>query len=172
VDLGSSFVNIIYRGILIRFLQAALIVLVLSVGWLIYHRLPISPSDEEHQAGTTNLQIVIEKPSENGGIPLDVTVDLYPVDLIAVRHEFFTEPRAGKRFDDFLKERMKGRSPVTAHLDKQGHGVITIAPGSWWLHAKLSGDEEIEWRLPINVSGPKQTLQLNSQNAYTRSKTF
>jgi hypothetical protein len=165
-------VNIIYRGILIRFLQAALIVLVLSVGWLIYHRLPISPDDEERQVSTTNLQIVIEKPSEDGGIPLDVTVDLYPVDLIAVRHEFFTEPRAGKRFDDFLKERMKGRSPVTTHLDKQGFGAITIAPGSWWLHAKLSGDEEIEWRLPITVSGPKQTLQLNSQNAYTRSKTF
>ncbi|HEY6804770.1 MAG TPA: hypothetical protein VI306_14445 [Pyrinomonadaceae bacterium] len=164
--------NIIYRGIIIRCLQAALIVLVLSVGWLIYHRLPVSPADEQRQAGKTSLQIVIERPSETGGMPLDVTVELYPVDLVAVRHEFFTEPRAGKRFDDFLKERMKGRSPVTAHLDKQGSGAITIAPGSWWLHAKLSGDEEIEWRLPITVSGAKQTLQLTSQNAYTRSKTF
>jgi len=114
----------------------------------------------------------MERSSESAGAPLNVSVELYPVDVIAVRHEFFTEPRTGKRFDDFLKERMKGRSPVTAHLDNQGRGSVNITPGSWWLHAKLSGDEELEWRLPVNITGAKQTLQLNAQNAYTRSKTF
>jgi hypothetical protein len=162
----------IYRGIAIRLLQVALIAIVVGASWLIYKRMPSSPSDDEGQLGATNLQIIVERPPEDLGMALDIAVDLYPVDIVAVRQEFFTDPRAGKRFDDFLKERMKGRSPVTAHLDKQGRGSITVTPGSWWLHAKLSGDEELEWRLPITVNGAKQTLQLNEQNAYTRSKTF
>jgi hypothetical protein len=89
-----------------------------------------------------------------------------------VQHEFFTEPRAGKRFDDFLKERMKGRSPISARLDKQGHGAVALAPGSWWLLATLAGDEQLEWRLPVKVTGTKQIVELTSQNAYTRSKSF
>ena len=103
---------------------------------------------------------------------MDVSVSLYPVDIIAVRHEFFTEPRPGKPFETFLKERMKGRSPINARLDKQGQGSVTLAPGSWWLHATLSGDEQLEWRLPVTVTGSKQVIELTPQNAYTRSKTF
>jgi len=103
---------------------------------------------------------------------LDVAINLYPVDVIAVRHEFFTEPRAGKRFEDFLRERMKGRSPVSARLDKQGQAAVSLAPGSWWLHATLSGEEQIEWRLPVTVGDAKQIVELTPQNAYTRSKSF
>jgi hypothetical protein len=162
----------IYRGVAIRLLQAALVTGFASGVWLIYRSLPSSASPPENDAGSTTLQIVVERPSDAEGVALDVAVDIYPVDLVAVRHEFFTEPRAGKRFDDFLKERMRGRSPVSTRLDKQGHGLVKLAPGNWWLHAKLSGDEELEWRLPLTVSGSNQSLQLNSQNAYTRSKAF
>jgi hypothetical protein len=49
---------------------------------------------------------------------------------------------------------------------------VTLAPGSWWLHATLSGDEQLEWRLPVTVGGTKQVIELTPQNAYTRSKTF
>ena len=140
--------------------------------WLIYRSLPSSASPPENEAGSTTLQIVIERPSDSEGVALDVEVQIFPVDLVAVNHEFFSEPRAGKRFGDFLKERMKGRSPIITHLDKQGRGSVKLAPGNWWLHAKLSGDEELEWRLPLMLSGSNQSLQLNSQNAYTRSKAF
>ena len=162
----------IYRALAIRVLQAAVVGVVVVGGWLIYRGLPRTPSQVDDRQGATTLQIVIEQPKETAGVALDVAVDIYPVDLIAVRHEYFTEPSGGKRFDDFLKERMKGRSPVTTHLDKQGRGTVTLSPGSWWLHAKLSGDEELEWRLPLTISGSSQSLELNSQNAYTRSKTF
>lgn len=150
----------------------AVVGVVVMGGWLIYRGLPKTPNQVDDRPGATTLQIVIERPQDTAGVALDVAIDIYPVDLVAVRHEYFTEPRAGKRFDDFLKERMKGRSPVTTHLDKQGRGTVTLAPGSWWLHAKLSGDEELEWRLPLTISGSSQSLELNSQNAYTRSKTF
>ena len=159
------------RGLSILALQAALIAVLVGAGWLIYRRLPESagPADTTER---TNVQIFIKQAPESVGQSLDVAVSLYPVDIIAVRHEFFTETRPGKRFEDFLKERMKGRSPVNARLDKQGRGTVSLPPGSWWLHATLSGDEQLEWRLPVTVTGTKQVIELTPQNAYTRSKTF
>ena len=161
----------VLRGIAIRILQVALILALVGAGWLIYRQLPESAADVTDDRGSTTLQIVIRQPPTVGSA-LDVPVSLYPVDIVAVRHEFFTEPRAGKRFEDFLKERMRGRSPINARLDKQGQGAVLLAPGSWWLHATLSGDEQLEWRLPVKVGGPRQTIELTPQNAYTRSKTF
>jgi hypothetical protein len=160
------------RGLTIVALQALLILLLVGAGWWIYRRLPSSGSEADASHQTTNLQIIIQQAPESVGPSLDVAVSLYPVDIIAVRHEFFTEPPKGKRFEDFLKERMKGRSPVNARLDKQGHGSVSLAPGNWWLHATLSGDEQLEWRLPVTVVGSKQVIELTPQNAYTRSKTF
>ncbi len=161
------------RALAIVTLQAALLVVLVGAGWLIYRQLPASGSDVEASQKTTTLQIVIRQPPESVGPGLDVAVNLYPVDILAVRHEFFTEQRPGKRFEDFLKERMRGRSPVQGRLDKQGQGAVMVAPGSWWLHATISGDEQLEWRLPVRVaSGVRQTVELTPQNAYTRSKSF
>jgi len=160
------------RGLLIRLLQVGLIFVLVGAGWLIYRQLPAGSTDIRSNLGTTTLQIFIRQAPETVGPALDAAVRLYPVDIVAVRHEFFTESRPGKRFEDFLKERMKGRSPVKAKLDKQGQGAVLLAPGSWWLHATLSGDEQLEWRLPVTVGGTKQVIELTPQNAYTRSKTF
>ena len=162
----------VFRSLLIVVLQVGLIVVLAGAGWLIYRQLPASATDVKTAQATTTLQILIRQPPESAGPALDVAVSLYPVDIIAVRHEFFTETRPGKRFEDFLKERMKGRSPINARLDKQGQGAVTLAPGSWWLHATLSGDEQLEWRLPVTVGATKQVIELTPQNAYTRSKTF
>lgn len=159
------------RRVTILALQAGLIFALVGAGWLIYRRLPES-SAQVDSAERTSLQILIKQTPDSVGQSLDVSVSLYPVDIIAVRHEFFTETRPGKRFEDFLKERMKGRAPVNARLDKQGSGSVSLAPGSWWLHATLSGDEQLEWRLPVTVTGAKQVIELTPQNAYTRSKTF
>jgi hypothetical protein len=159
-----------FRSVLILVLRVALVAAIGGAGWLIYRQLPAT-SGASDDLRTTNLQIVLQQP-ENDGPALDVQVSLYPVNVVAVRHEFFSEPRAGKRFDDFLKERMKGRSPVNVRLDNQGHGSAMLAPGNWWLLAKLKGDQEIEWRMNLTVIGPKQVVELTSQNAYTRSKVF
>ena len=162
----------VIRGLAIRALQVGLILMLVGAGWLIYRRLPATISEPTSDRGSTTLQIVIHQSPDSAGNGLDVPVSLYPVDIVAVRHEFFTEPQKGKRFEDFLKERMRGRSPINARLDKQGQGAVLLAPGSWWLHATLSGDEQLEWRLPVKVGGGKQTIELTPQNAYTRSKTF
>ena len=163
-------ITAVSRSLLILALRVALVLILGGAGWSIYKHLPASTS--EINPDTTSLQIVLQQSGDITASNLDIPLELYPIDIVAVRHEFFTEPRAGKRFEDFLKERMKGRSPVSARLDKQGRGTVVLTPGNWWLHAKLSGDEDLEWRLPVSVTGPKQTVELTPQNAYTRSRTF
>lgn len=145
----------------------------MAVGWAIYSQLPRQSATEPQAAnGETILQIVLRPSLNREAEVLDIPVELYPVDIVSVRDEYFSERRAGKRFDDFLSERMKGRNPVTAKLDRQGQTSLVINPGNWWLHALLSGDEELEWRLPIKVSGRKQTVELTSQNVYARTRSF
>lgn len=151
-------------------LRAGLLAAIIGAGWMIYSRLPQQPAVES-AGGETTLLIVL-RPIDNGPGTLDIPVELYPVDIVSVRDEYFTERRAGKRFDDFLSEKMKGRNPVTAKLDKLGQTSVVVNPGNWWLHALLTGDEELEWRLPIKVSGRKQTVELTSQNIYTRTRSF
>jgi hypothetical protein len=167
---GRDF-NSALRTLEIIALRAILVVALVAAGWYVYRQLPATSSDSAGEDAGTSLQIVLRRP-ESAGLALDVPVNLYPVDIVAVQHEFFSEPRAGKRYDDFLKERMKGRTPIKTRLDKEGHGSVTLAPGSWWLHVIVSGDEQIEWRLPVRVGSGKQTVELTPQNAYTRSKSF
>ncbi len=163
----------ISRGLITLLLRGGLLAALLSAGWFIYSRLPHEVTEiPAATGGETVLQIILRQPGRMGPQAHDISVELYPVDIVAVRHEYFTERRAGKRFDDFLRERMKGRNPVTARLDQAGQTTVMVGPGNWWLHATLPGEEDLEWRLPVNVGGPKQTIELTSQNVYTRTKSF
>ena len=163
--------KVIYRHLSILVLRAGLVGLLLGTGWLIYQQLPVTDSESASKASQTTLQIVLRN-AESNTAPLDLAVDLYPVDIVAVQHEYFTDPRPGKRYEDFLKDRMKGRSRINTRLDNQGQGTVMLTPGNWWLHAKLSGMEEVEWRLPLTITGAKQTVELTPQNVYTRSRSF
>src|SRR5262249_58975062 len=99
-------------SLIVLLLRVALVVLLFGVGWLVYRKLPPSSSASNAQGtGPTALQIVLRSDQRFSGAALDVPVELYPIDIVAVRHEFFAERRAGERFDDFVKQRMKGRSP-------------------------------------------------------------
>ena len=167
-----SVLGSVSRSLAIVFLRVALVAVLVGIGWLIYKQLPDSYSERNADRGRTDVQIILRNVPDVGATGLDVPVRIYPVDIIAVQHEYFSEPRAGKRFEDFFKERMKGRKQISARLDQQGQGTVMLSPGNWWLHAKLSGDEEVEWRLPLIITGDKQTIELTPQNAYTRSKSF
>ena len=165
--------NSTFHRLLTLALRAGLIVSLFAAGWWVYRELPDQPAEVSQASDSnTTLEIVLRPSPGIGTGALDIPVELYPVDIVAVRHEYFTERRAGKRFDDFLNERMKGRQTVTGGLDKQGQGLVVVSPGNWWVHARLEGEEELEWRLPINVAGPKQTVELTTQNVYTRARSF
>ena len=160
-------------NLLTLFLRAALVVALFASGWLIYSKLPHQNSPNlKVNNGETVLQIVLHPPVNSGTDALDISVEFYPVDIVAARHEYFAERRAGKGYYDFLNERMKGRAPVATRLDKQGQGVVALSGGSWWLHAQLDGEENVEWRLHLDVAGPRQTVELTPQNIYSRTRSF
>jgi len=164
--------NIIVRLVTLV-LQTALVLGLFSAGWLIYRRLPAHlPNTTEERASDALIEVIMRPSPPLSGIALDVPVEFYPVDIVAVHHEYFTERRAGKRFDDFLTERMNGRRPVTVRLDQSGRATVAVGRGNWWVHAALMGEEDLEWRLPVSITAPKQTVELNPQNAYTRTKSF
>jgi len=160
-------------NLLTFFLRAALVVGLFASGWLIYSKLPHENSASlKVHSGETMLQIVL-RPSVSGGTDaLDIPVEFYPFDIVAARHEYFTERRAGIGYYDFMNEQMKGRAKVATRLDKQGQGVVALSGGSWWLHAQLDGEENLEWRLHLDVAGPRQTIELTPQNIYTRTRSF
>jgi hypothetical protein len=168
-DLMTNVESTTYRLVTVM-LRLALVLGLFTAGWFVYVKLPHASDTSSKAVTTTNLEILLQPGSARTS--LDIPVQMYPVDLVAVRHEYFAERRAGKRFEDFLKERMNGRAPVNAQLDAQGHATVLVSPGNWWVHALLPGDEDLEWRLPVTVTGQKQTIELTPQNAYTRAKSF
>jgi hypothetical protein len=164
--------RISYRLLAIA-LRVALLVALVGAGWAIYKRLPNKgPTSSTNASGQATIHILLQPPQDMGQAPQDIPIEISPVDIVAVRHEFFVEPRAGQRFDEFLQQRMNGRTVINSKLDSQGRVSITLQPGNWWVHAILSGEEDLEWRLPVSIAGGNQTVELTQQNAYTRSKSF
>jgi hypothetical protein len=155
-------------------MRIALVLALCGAVWSVYSNLPADETGAggSGSANTTALYIQLLLSPEDAVAPLSIPVELYPVDIAAVRREYASEPRPGVRFDDFLKRQMRGRTPLEAQLDQQGQAIVNLAPGKWWLHATLAGQHNIEWRLSVNIYGRKQTIQLTSDNAYARTKTF
>jgi hypothetical protein len=164
------------RILIVNALRVALVVALLGACWTIYRRLPQgddSTADSARASRQTLLRIVLRRDALGGGdARTDVPVELYPVDVAAARREFEDERRYGQRFEDFVTRRMGARQPVAARLNGEGQTVVAVAPGRWWVHATLAGADELSWRLPVNVAGREQTVELTPENAYTRTKSF
>lgn len=182
---------------LVAILRAALVLALVGAGWLIYHRLP--PDDDDatpayglgasRQTRDTLLRIVIPRRDSNnnnnngdgessggGSAQPDsavIPVLLYSIDVAAAQREFYDERRPGTRFEDFIVRRMGTRQPVRTQLDANGQTNVYVTPGRWWIHAvREEGAEEISWRLPVNIAGREQIIELTGANAYMRTKRF
>ena len=160
--------------IAIVLMRLALVMALVGGVWSIYRGLPADEyaSSNADSGNSTMLSIQLRLSPVDAGAPVSVPVELYPVDIAAVRREYASDPRPGIRFDDFLKRRMRGRTPLEAQLNEQGQATLNVTPGKWWVHAVLAGQNNREWRLPVTVYGRRQTIQLTSENAYARTKTF
>src|SRR5688572_25609599 len=97
---SESVAQTVTRTLAIVLLRVALVAILFGAGWFIYKQLPVTESEVVADNAETNVQIVLRNVPDVAAAGLDVPVDIYPVDIVAVRHEFFTEPRAGKRFED------------------------------------------------------------------------
>jgi len=160
-------------------LGAVLITALWLAGWNVYRRLPLDGSlahTEASQANNTNAnsELTLVLRSDSAATPVNTRIELYPIDFAAAQRDYSAAVRPGKTFDDFLGQRMKGLVPVRAKLDDNGRAVAKVSEGNWWIRATatLTGGEEIEWRLPVNVFGRGQTVELTAENAYERTKTF
>jgi hypothetical protein len=160
-------------NLVVGVLRLMLLVALIWAGWNIYRKLPGGESAPPGSAeGETSLMIVLRPSEQDTNTTVNIPVQLYPVDLSAVQREYGFERRPGVRFEDFLNERMQGRAPVRARLDERGQAIVSVRPGRWWIHALLSGSQNVEWRLPVNVAGRQQTIELTSGNIYARTKSF
>ena len=173
---------------LVAVLRAALVLAFVGVGWHIYSRLPHDETAAPAAAGLgasrqthdTLLRITLPRAQgNNSGAQTDsaaavvTPVMLYSVDVAAAQREFYDERRPGMRFEDFIVRRMGTRQPVRTQLDANGETIVYVPPGRWWIHAtREEGTQEISWRLPVNVAGREQTVELNGANAYMRTKKF
>jgi len=153
-------------------LRAGLVVALAGAAWLIYHRLPVTSTAKSASANQASVQILLQLPADLQGVRLDIPVEFSPVDIVQVRHEYYSEPRNGKRFEEFVNERKNGRTSLTTTLDKSGRGALQVPSGTWWVNAVIVGEETLEWRVKIAISGSEQTLELNTENLYTRSRSF
>lgn len=163
------------HGLAALVVRAALVLALAGGVWSVYRRLPHDERDGlgEEQAAATNLRVVLRRasikfPLAEGRVP----VQLYPINLAAARSEFESEHRPGVRFEDFVMRQMGNRQPIKGELDERGEAVLTIPPGRWWVHAVVAGEQELAWRLPVNVVGREVTVELTYDNAYLRAKKF
>jgi hypothetical protein len=163
------------RILIVNALRVALVAALLGAGWAVYRKLP---QDESGAARTgraskqTLVRIVLRREGVGDAGVADTAVEVYSVDVAAARREFDDERRYGQRFEDFVTRRMGARQPVSAKLNADGQALVALSPGRWWVHATLAGANELTWRLPVNVSGREQTVELTPSNAYTRAKSF
>ena len=143
-------------------------------GWNVYRRLP-DDSTSNTRAGK-NAEPGIEATITLGvePAPLDSRVEVYPLDFAALQRDYFASPLAQKRFDDFLGRRLKGLEPVRAKFDGNRRAAVKLTIGNWWVRAtaEMPNGESLEWRLPMNVSGQGQTVELTNENVYEKTKKF
>ena len=158
-------------------LGVALVGGMFGAGWNVYRSLPVDGSVAMNFAASDSraeTKVTVMLRNDIAGATLNSPVEIYPFDLVAAQREFQATPHLARQFDDFLLRRMHGITPVKANTDNAGRALAILNEGNWWLHATavLGGGETIEWRLPVNVVGREQTVELTMENAYERTKKF
>src|SRR5258706_5642659 len=156
-------------------LAAALVGALLIAGWTVYRRLPADGTRTDTSTGArAQSEMTIILRGDSAATPVNTRVELYPIDFVAVQRDYSAALRPGKSFDDFLAQRIKGLVPVQPQLDRNGRALAKLSEGNWWLRAiaTLADGEKIEWRLPVKVFSRGQTIELTTENAYERTKTF
>jgi hypothetical protein len=154
--------------------RALLVLALVGSGWFVYRRLPpeaAKTSFESHNISKTNLRIILQTRSAQA--LAGAAVELYSIDTVAAEREYLSERRAGVRFEQFLREMTKARPTVSGRFNERGEAILTAAPGRWWIHARSATDDaEWTWRLPVNIAGREQRIELTPENAYTRTQSY
>ena len=88
----------VFNRIITLALRAALVGTLLGAGWLIYKQLPPEPgANLPESSNQTSLQLVLRPSPDMGGAMLDIPIEIYPVDIVAVRQEVFHRTSRGRQ---------------------------------------------------------------------------
>ena len=153
-------------------LALALLGTLFFAGWRIYRSLPDDGARIVFNEATANSELTIVL-RDNAAVG-PTKVELYPIDFTAVQREFAMSTHPGKTMEDFLAQRLKNLAPVQPQMDRNGRAVAKLSEGNWWMRATSASasGELIEWRMPVQISQRKHTVELSIDNAYERSKKF
>jgi hypothetical protein len=155
-------------------LAIALVGGLFMAGRNVYRRLPPDPASvtrAERERSGIELTVVLR---DGMTTTVSDSVEAYAVDFAAVQREYSNGPRTQKQFDEFLSRRLKGLEPARGQFDEKGRVVLHVTPGNWWVRAiaELASGESLEWRMPVNVAGSDQIVELTPENVYERTKKF
>lgn len=78
---------------------------------------------------------------------------------------------AFRGYDDAVKERVTaaGLSEQVDTTDTSGRAALSAEAGQWWISARyVLPDAELEWNLPVTVSGDSVVVRLTRKNARER----
>jgi hypothetical protein len=155
-------------------LRLALLSALAWAGWSVYRHLPEDDAFNRRGASqSTALRVRLRRvPNSVSAAARRTPIQLYPIDVESVQHEYESARRPGTRFAEFMARRMGNLKPITGELNEQGEAILAVPPGEWWVHATVDDVEELTWRLPVNVSGREKTIELNSDNIYTRARSY
>lgn len=160
----------------ITVLRLALLSALVWAGWSVYRRLPGDDAfDGAGPPPATMLRVRLRHLTDTApspSTPRKTPVQLYPVDVESVEHEYESRQRPGVRLSEFIARRMGNLKPISGELNEEGEAVLVVPPGQWWVHATIDGPEELTWRLPVNVSGREKIVELTPDNIYTRARSF
>lgn len=170
------------HGLVAAVLRVALVLSLAGAGWTIYKRLPgggeSSPFENGARHAETKLRIVLRRAPDAAGGARAVRAVRIPFQLrsidteAAARREFLSEPRRGMQMDEFIESKMGAHARIEGQFDEQGQAVVNVPPGRWRVQATLNDALELTWRLPVNVAGREQTVELTPANVYTKTKSF
>lgn len=154
-------------------LALALLGSLFFAGWHVYRSLPAGlPGQVQVNDAAANSELTIVW--LDGLMDGETRVELYPIDVAAIRQDFLVNGRPGRSADDYLAQRLKNLTPVRVRVNQNGRAVTRLSPGNWWMRAismSLSG-EATEWRVPVLISDRAHTIELSRDNAYERAKKF
>ncbi len=155
--------------------RLVLVVALVAAAWFLYHGLPSEESSATPfgrvAAERTTVRVVLRTASPQPGAA--DAVELYSIDVRAAEREYLSERRAGMRFEEFLRARTRMRPRVGGSFDEAGVATLAVAPGRWWVHARHAGENtEWTWRVPVNITGREQIIELTPENAYTRTQSY
>jgi hypothetical protein len=154
-------------------LQAALVLGVIAPFWWQLWRLPPGRSTGvEPAAAETLLTVRVRIGVTDRATLQNLPVELYPIDVSSVYDEFAEKHPHGVSFQDFLQRKLNGGETIKIKLDETGGAALMVPQGRWWLYATMGGPVSVQWRLPLNVSGRRQSVDLTTANEYMRSESF